>query len=72
MHLGHGPGLYARSGLAEREHAVCECCGTHQSVAAADLEAARDAIYAATGIVARFSHFPIVGRCDVCAELARP
>ena len=72
VHLGHGPGLYARSGLAELEHAVCECCGTHQSVAATDLEAARDAIYAATGIVARFSHFPIVGRCAACAEVARP
>ncbi len=72
VHLGHGPGLYARSGLAELEHAVCECCGAHQSVAAADLQAARDAILAATGIVARFSHFPIVGRCASCTEVARP
>jgi Fur family ferric uptake transcriptional regulator len=71
VHLGHGPGLYARSGLAEREHAVCECCGVHRSVAATDLQAARDAIRAATGITARFSHFPIVGRCDDCAELER-
>ena len=70
VHLGHGPGLYARSGLAELEHAVCEGCGTHQSVAASDLEAAREAIHAATGITARFSHFPIVGRCDACREAA--
>jgi Fur family ferric uptake transcriptional regulator len=72
VHLGHGPGLYARSGVAELEHAVCEYCGAHQSVAAADLHAARDAIYAATGIVARFSHFPIVGRCAACTDLGRP
>ncbi len=72
VHLGHGPGLYARSGLAELEHAVCESCGRHQSVRASNLQAARDAIHAATGIVARFSHFPIVGRCDACAEDARP
>ena len=58
VHLGHGPGLYARAGLAELEHAVCESCGAHRSVPAGDLQAARDAIYAATGITARFSHFP--------------
>jgi Fur family ferric uptake transcriptional regulator len=68
VHLGHGPGLYARRGLAELEHAVCEGCGAHQSVAACDLQAAREAIHAATGITARFSHFPIVGRCGACAE----
>ena len=72
VHLGHGPGLYARSGLAEREHAVCESCGAHRSVAAGDLQAARAAILAATGITARFSHFPIVGLCGACAEVERP
>jgi Fur family ferric uptake transcriptional regulator len=72
VHLGHGPGLYARSGLAELEHAVCESCGAHQSVAAGELQAARDAIHAATGITARFSHFPIVGRCRACTEAGRP
>ncbi len=70
VHLGHGPGLYARSGIAELEHAVCDTCGAHQSVPASALEAAREAIRAATGITARFSHFPIVGRCDGCAEAA--
>ena len=32
------------------------------------LQAARDAILAATGITARFSHFPIVGRCGACTD----
>ena len=68
VHLGHGPGLYARNGLAELEHAVCEACGAHRSVAAVELTAARDAIFAATGITARFSHFPIVGRCRACSD----
>jgi Fur family ferric uptake transcriptional regulator len=66
VHLGHGPGLYARSGLAELEHAVCESCGAHRSVPASELHEVREAIRAATGITARFSHFPIVGRCDAC------
>ncbi|MDX6378341.1 MAG: hypothetical protein QOE98_2644 [Gaiellaceae bacterium] len=66
VHLGHGPGLYARSGLAELEHAVCERCGAHRSVPASELHAVREAIRAATGITARFSHFPVVGRCDAC------
>jgi Fur family ferric uptake transcriptional regulator len=66
VHLGHGPGLYARTDLAELEHAVCECCGAHRSVPASELRAVREAIRAATGITARFSHFPIVGRCDAC------
>ena len=72
VHLGHGPGLYARAGLAELEHAVCESCGSHRSVPAGELQAARDAIYAATGITARFSHFPVVGRCEACTEAGRP
>jgi Fur family ferric uptake transcriptional regulator len=67
VHLGHGPGLYARIGRNELEHAVCDVCGEHQSVPAAELEAARDAIRRVTGITASFAHFPIVGRCGACS-----
>jgi Fur family ferric uptake transcriptional regulator len=66
VHLGHGPGLYARVSRDQLEHAVCEVCGSHRSVPAAELQAARDAICRATGITASFAHFPVVGRCDVC------
>jgi len=67
VHLGHGPGLYARIGRDELEHAVCDVCGSHRSVPAAELEAARDAIRRATGITACFAHFPVVGRCASCS-----
>jgi Fur family transcriptional regulator, ferric uptake regulator len=67
VHLGHGPGLYARIGRDRLEHAVCDVCGEHRSVPAAELEAAREAIRRATGITASFAHFPIVGRCATCS-----
>jgi Fur family transcriptional regulator, ferric uptake regulator len=67
VHLGHGPGLYARVSRQQLEHAVCDVCGEHRSVPAVELEAARDAIRRATGITASFAHFPIVGRCATCA-----
>jgi Fur family ferric uptake transcriptional regulator len=67
VHLGHGPGLYARVSRDQLEHAVCDLCGAHRSVPAADLEAAREAIRAITGITASFAHFPIVGRCTACS-----
>ncbi len=67
VHLGHGPGLYARVGRDQLEHAVCEVCGEHRSVPAAELQAARDAIRRATGITASFAHFPVVGRCAACS-----
>ena len=66
VHLGHGPGLYARISRDRLEHAVCDVCGSHRSVPAADLEAAREAIRRVTGITACFAHFPVVGRCADC------
>src|SRR6478672_9928882 len=30
VHLGHGPGLYARLGHDQLEHAVCDICGEHR------------------------------------------
>ena len=68
VHLGHGPGLYARIGRDQLEHAVCDICGAHRSVPAAELEAAREAIRRVTGITACFAHFPVVGRCAACVR----
>lgn len=70
VHLGHGPGLYARVGLGEREYLVCGACEATVAVDPADLDVAREAIRAATGFEASFQHFPIVGRCSACAAHA--
>lgn len=67
VHLGHGPGLYLLAGRAA-EFVVCEHCGAFEAVAPAQLDAVRDAVRAASGYEARFSHFPIVGRCPDCAR----
>jgi Fur family ferric uptake transcriptional regulator len=67
VHLGHGPGLYALAGQGEREYLVCERCGRVVALEPAKLDAAREAVRAATGFEAHFSHFPIVGRCFACA-----
>jgi Fur family ferric uptake transcriptional regulator len=68
VHLGHGPGLYTRSGQEEREYLVCERCGDLQAVEAGQLDAVRDTIREAFGFEARFSHFPIAGLCARCAR----
>lgn len=67
VHLGHGPGRYALGGAEPREHLVCERCGASRSVAPTTLEGVRDAVRAAVGYEARFSHFPLVGLCPDCA-----
>jgi Fe2+ or Zn2+ uptake regulation protein len=66
VHLGHGPGRYA---LAARSGgwATCEACGTSTLLTPAALAPIRAAIMQATGFDASFEHFPIVGRCAVCA-----
>lgn len=66
VHLGHGPGLYARVGLGEREYLVCGACEATVAVDPGELDGARRAILAATGFAASFHHFPIVGRCAAC------
>jgi Fur family ferric uptake transcriptional regulator len=66
VHVGHGPGLYALAGPAQ-EFLVCERCDVVIAVDPAALEPVRDAIRAAFGHEARFSHFPIVGLCRRCA-----
>ena len=71
MHLGHGAGRYALSSEEETEYSLCEACGDARALAPAELDAVRDAVRAATGLEARFSHFPIVGVCPRCRGQGR-
>jgi Fur family ferric uptake transcriptional regulator len=70
FHAGHGPGRYVLEGRAEQEYLACEICGRVEAVDPAGLASAREAIRARTGFEARFSHFPVVGRCAGCAAQA--
>jgi Fur family ferric uptake transcriptional regulator len=67
VHLGHGPGLYALAGSEATEYLLCEECGAVRAVEPAALEEVRGVIRRRFGHEARFSHFPIVGRCADCA-----
>ncbi len=67
VHLGHGPGLYALEGAAEREYLVCERCNRVDTVRSEQLAPVRSAIRDRFGYEARFCHFPIVGLCARCA-----
>jgi Fur family ferric uptake transcriptional regulator len=71
VHLGHGPSLYMLVGSGEKEYLLCERCGKATSVDPGDLDAVRAAIEERFGHRASFSHFPIVGVCDECAEPGR-
>lgn len=71
VHIGHGPGLYALIGEAEREYIACERCGRVTSVETAKLDPVRRTIRRRFGYHARFSHFPILGLCRNCADQAR-
>ena len=66
VHLGHGAGRYALAGGDETEFVLCEACGSARAVAPIELEGVRAAVRKATGLEARFSHFPIVGVCESC------
>ncbi len=67
-HLGHGPGLYTLAASRRREYLACDGCGAFAAVEPAVLDPVRDAVRAATGYEARFTHFPIVGLCPRCAD----
>jgi len=67
VHLGHGPGLYALTGGAEREYLVCERCDRVRAVDAEELDGVRALIEREFGYRARFSRFPVVGLCADCA-----
>ena len=66
FHLGHGPGFYARSSAATHEYLLCEACGAMTAVEPEQLDGVRDLIRAQFGYEARFTHFPIAGRCRDC------
>jgi Fur family transcriptional regulator, ferric uptake regulator len=70
VHLGHGPGLYAPRGRAEREYLFCESCGAVRALAPDELDGVRDRVRERFGYEARFTHFPIVGLCPACADAA--
>ncbi len=67
VHLGHGPGLYQPAGRP-REFVLCEGCGEASPLAPAALERVREAVLAAVGYRARFTHFPIAGLCPACTS----
>ncbi len=67
FHVGHGPGLYAPAAAEDREYLVCEECGELRTVEPRALDGVRDLIAAELGFQARFSHFPIAGRCARCS-----
>jgi Fur family transcriptional regulator, ferric uptake regulator len=68
FHLGHGPGLYAPTGSAEREYLVCNSCRTVTAVDSHEMEPVRALIHERFGYEARFTHFPILGLCADCAH----
>jgi Fur family transcriptional regulator, ferric uptake regulator len=67
FHLGHGPGLYARSAVGAFEYLLCDACGAVVAVEPARLDPVRDRIRRDFGYEARFTHFPIAGLCPDCA-----
>ena len=70
MHLGHNAGRYRLAGGAERSYVACERCGAFDAVAPEVLAEVSEAVTAATGFDAHFTHFPIVGLCPGCAGRA--
>jgi Fur family ferric uptake transcriptional regulator len=71
VHIGHGPGLYAIVGGADREYIACERCGRVTSVDPEKLDTIRATIRRRFGYEARFTHFPILGLCRSCSKELR-
>lgn len=67
FHVGHGPGLYARTSLGAREYLICDACGRLQAVEPGRLDGVRELIRRDFGHEASFTHFPIAGLCRDCA-----
>lgn len=72
VHVGHGPGLYALGGRGDREYLVCESCQGVRMVDPSTLDPVRELIRRRFGHHARFSHFPLGGVCEPCAETELP
>jgi Fur family ferric uptake transcriptional regulator len=71
IHLGHVAGRYELRGRTAG-WASCEGCGRSTPLSADQLAAIRQAVRAATGFDAAFSHFPIAGRCPDCHDERSP
>jgi Fur family ferric uptake transcriptional regulator len=71
VHLGHGPGRYARAGGPQHEYLLCEECGAVRVVEPAALDHVRDVIRRDFGHEAHFTHFPLTGLCAGCAQAAQ-
>ena len=71
VHLGHGAGRYALARRQESEYVLCEACGDARALSPAELDGVRAAVREATGLDARFSHFPIVGVCAACRDAGK-
>jgi Fur family ferric uptake transcriptional regulator len=67
IHIGHGPGVYGLLCEGEREYLVCESCGRVTPADAEQLDRVREEIRRQFGYEARFTHFPIHGRCADCS-----
>jgi Fur family ferric uptake transcriptional regulator len=68
VHMGHGPGLYVLSPGTDREYLVCDRCGRVSTVDPAQLDPIREQVREAFGYHAHFSHFPVHGYCESCAD----
>jgi Fur family ferric uptake transcriptional regulator len=68
FHAGHAPGRYVLAGRGEREYLACDRCGALIEADPRDLDGVRVEVRTRFGLEARFTHFPIVGLCDACAE----
>ena len=67
VHIGHGPSVYGLLEHGEREYLVCEACGKVTAADSEQLDRVRAVIREEFGYDARFTHFPIHGRCTDCA-----
>jgi Fur family ferric uptake transcriptional regulator len=69
LHVGHGPGLFALAHGGGREYLVCERCDRVTTLDSSALDNIREDLRKRFGHHARFSHFPIHGYCDDCADI---
>ncbi len=67
VHVGHGPGRYRYAGGEPVDFLACEACGDVLALPPAALDDVRGALRERFAFDARFSHFPITGRCARCA-----
>jgi Fur family ferric uptake transcriptional regulator len=67
MHIGHGASVYGLLSAGEREFLVCERCWKVTVAGPEQLDRVRAVIREQFGYEARYTHFPLHGRCADCA-----